>query len=191
AGTPGRGLGPALDENFLREIGAAEADAIVVIIVDAEFAVIAAARIAPLIRHARAPRIEAVIIGVVGVAAVLAVHVLGQRRAQRAAHHHARDGRAAAPAALAQGIAQQAADQRTGNDAAGIDLGAAFAVIAVVLIGVLALILLLPALAGIALHARIVIGARKILARQILRRPATRRRAIVIFALHAKIFPAP
>src|SRR6185312_4349620 len=134
-----------------------------------------------------APGIKAVIIGVVGIAAILAVHVLGQRRAGDAAQHHPRDGRAAA---LAQRIAQQAADQRARNDPTGIDLGAAFAVIAVVLIGVLALILLLPAPAGIALHARIVIGTRSIPARQILRGATARRRAVVIFALHAKIVPA-
>src|SRR5258707_15653793 len=75
---------PALDIGDLAETGAAEAIGIIVIAADTEFAAIVVAGIAPLI-IAGPPCIEAVVIGLVGIAAVLAVHVSGQRRAHRTA----------------------------------------------------------------------------------------------------------
>src|SRR4029079_15251813 len=103
----------------LVEAGAAKAIRVVVVTAYAEFTAIVVAGIAPLIAAGPA-RIEAVVIGLVGIAAVLAAHVPGQRRAHGAAHDHAGDSGAGAIAATADAVAQQAPDQSAGKNARGI-----------------------------------------------------------------------
>src|SRR5262249_31164925 len=112
------------------------------------------AGIAPLIGHAGTPGIEPVIIGIVGVAAIVAVHVAREAGAERAAQHHAGNGpdrlpTAAAAPATGDGVSENSADQRSRDDTARVALGAAFAIIIVVLVAILALILVLPAPDGI------------------------------------------
>ena len=96
AGAAAGGLRTAVDEDLLRVVGAAEAVRIVVVVGNAEIAVIVAARIAPLIGRVRPAGVEAVIVGLVGVAAVLAVQVARQRRTDGAADDDAGNRRRAA-----------------------------------------------------------------------------------------------
>src|SRR6267154_4240822 len=135
AGMATGGLRTALDEDLLRVIRAAEAVRVGVIVADPEIAVMAVVRIAPVIGGIGAAGIEALVIGLVGVAPVAAIHVLGQRRADGATGDHAADSRDSLTAAAGHGIAEQAADQRAGDDAGRIHGLAAILVEGIVIIG--------------------------------------------------------
>src|SRR5436309_1001143 len=99
-------LGAALNEDGLAEVGAAEAVRVIVIVGDAKLAVVLVLCVLPVIGRVRPSGVEAVVVGLVGVAAVLAVHIFGQRRAKCAADNHASNGRPGAPAAIANRISE-------------------------------------------------------------------------------------
>src|SRR6266568_3579960 len=105
AGMAAGSLRTALDEDLLRIIRAAEAVRVGVVIAHPEIAIMAIVRIAPFIGGVGTPGIEALIIGLVGVAPVAAIHVLGQSRADGAAGDHAADRRDALSTAPRHGIA--------------------------------------------------------------------------------------
>src|SRR6185503_7436653 len=132
----------------LIEAGAAKAVRIVVVAADTEFAAVIVAGIAPLI-VAGAPRIEAVVIGPVGIAAVLAIHASGQPCTYCAADNHTCDGSTCAIAATAGAIAQQTADQSADKNSSGIGRAAALLVIDIVVVAVIARIAPTPAVVAV------------------------------------------
>src|SRR6266700_5841076 len=169
AGMAAGSLRTALDEDLLRIIRAAEAARVGVITADPEIAIMASVRIAPFIGGVGTPGIEALVIGLVGVAPVAAIHVLGQSRAEGAAGDHAPDRCDALAAAARHGIAEQPADQRSGDDTGRIHRLAAILVEGIVIVGVVAGITLLPTLAAVVavIRAIAVAGATEVPAARI------------------------
>lgn len=75
-------------------------------------------RVAPFVMAVRPPGIEAIIICPVGIAAILAVKIIGQRGANRTADNHTCNRRAGTSAAGS--VPEKPADQPTGDNAGGI-----------------------------------------------------------------------
>src|SRR5258708_38819092 len=98
------GLRTALDEDLLRIVRTAESVRVVVIIADPEIAIMAVVRIAPFIGGVGAGGVEALVIGLVGVAPVAAIHAFRQSRTNGAARGHATDRRDSLPPAAGHGI---------------------------------------------------------------------------------------
>src|SRR5258705_11173308 len=115
AGASGRGLRAPIDEDLLRVVRAAEAVRVSVVIADAELAVMAVVRIAPLILAVGPACREALVIGLVGVAPVVAIHALGESRTDGAAGDHAADRGDSLAAPARTRIAGQPADHTSGQ----------------------------------------------------------------------------
>ena len=98
------------NEDLLRVSGAAEASRVVRIIADTKISIMSIAWIAPLIRSMGPAGIEAVKIGSVSVAPILAIEILSKGSTQRATDDHARNRRSGLSAVAADSTPQQAAD---------------------------------------------------------------------------------
>jgi len=111
AGTPAAFLCPTLYVDRLAEGGAAKAVRIVVIGADLDHTAASVPRIAPGILLVGPARIESVIIGPVGVAAVFATEIAHQASAGCPAENNSGDGCTAI--AMSGGITDQPANQGT------------------------------------------------------------------------------
>src|SRR5260221_14551426 len=100
-------LRTAVDENLLGVIGTAETIGIIVVIGDAEVAGMAISRIAPLIGAVGTTRVEAVIIGLVGIAAIFPLKIAGKCATHRAPDHDACDRCPRPPPPAPDRVAQQ------------------------------------------------------------------------------------
>src|SRR5262245_22265064 len=102
-------LRATVDEDLLGIIGATEANGVVVVVGHAKVPVMAVLGIVPAIGRVRPPRIEAVIIGLIGVGAIRAVHVAGKRGTKRTTDNDPGHGPRGTVSAASGCVAQESA----------------------------------------------------------------------------------
>lgn len=141
AGAP-IGLTLTVEINGVAIIGALEAVPVEVEAPHQEVAVVIIAGITPAANVAGATGIQTIIIGAIGIVAVVAIHVAGQRSARRAANNDAGNGRACISTVAS--VTNQAADQPANQDACWVGAASAFAIIDIIIVAISTRVALAP-----------------------------------------------